>query len=419
MIGFSFRCKRVAAFVDQHYCVGGAQLMPFHQTLEDYQWLVSADAEPWLRQVSAHGGSLVQLTAALRGKLTASQTHLVLEQVELRRRGIVKFSQAERMYFTCQGLEQASGERIAEYKARRFHHNVPAADLCCGIGGDLLAIARRCPVVAVDRCPIAILVATTNCRVIGVQTAGILERTISVDLLANVAQWHLDPDRRVAGRRATRVDQYDPDPETIQWLLAENRNAAVKLAPAANVPAQWQEAELEWISDSRECKQLVAWFGKLANQSGLRAATRVDRDGVATTLTGRPDVAIPTADRIGDFVYEPDPAVLASGLVGEMARSAGLESVAPHCGYLTGAACAPHPLRSAFRVMELLPFDVKRLKALLRARNVGALTIKKRAVDIDPAWLAKKLATSGGQAATLLIMPHAGKTLAVLAQRAV
>lgn len=391
--------------------------MPLQPSFTDYCWLVSTAAEPWLRRVSEHTGSLVQLTSALREELTAAQTHLVLEMVELRRRARVKFAQADQMFFTSQGLEQSSGERIAEYKSRRFHLEVSAADFCCGVGGDLLSIARRCPVIAVDRCPIATLIARTNCQVAGVLAATVLERAVSLDLLANVGQWHVDPDRRVASRRTTRIEQYDPGRELLNVLLNANRNAAVKLAPAANVPLEWRDAELEWISDGRECKQLVAWFGKLAKHDGLCAATCIDKAGVATTLTGHPDAPIPTAVRLGDFIYEPDAAVMASGLVGAMAHSAGLESVSPLCGYLTGPWCGADPLRLGFRVIEILPFDIKHLRALLRAKNIGRLTIKKRGVDLDPGQLVKKLSPTGDEEATLLVMPRAGKTFAVLADR--
>ena len=76
--------------------------MLLHPSFTDYCWLVSAAAEPWLQRVSEHTGSLVQLTSALRDELTAVQTHLVLEMVELRRRARVKFAQADQMFFTSQ-----------------------------------------------------------------------------------------------------------------------------------------------------------------------------------------------------------------------------------------------------------------------------------------------------------------------------
>ena len=99
-------------------------------TLADYRWLISDQARPWLDRVVVSHESLVQQTTALRKDLSPAQAHLVLEQAELRRRARAKFSQANMMFFTRRGLEQASGERMAEYKARRFQKNLPVADLC-------------------------------------------------------------------------------------------------------------------------------------------------------------------------------------------------------------------------------------------------------------------------------------------------
>jgi hypothetical protein len=74
--------------------------------MEDYQWLVSDAAAPWLdrggcllRSKTGSGGELAKLASALRKDLSAERAHLVLEQVELRKRAAEKFSLAERMFF--------------------------------------------------------------------------------------------------------------------------------------------------------------------------------------------------------------------------------------------------------------------------------------------------------------------------------
>jgi hypothetical protein len=64
--------------------------------------------------------SLLKTTVALRRDLGTARTHLVIAQIQLRRRAKAKFSQAERMFFTRQLLEQATDEQISTYKATRF-----------------------------------------------------------------------------------------------------------------------------------------------------------------------------------------------------------------------------------------------------------------------------------------------------------
>ena len=134
-------------------------------TVDDYRWLVSDDAAPWL-DMAAADGSTVRVAGRLRRELSAVRAHLVLEQAELRRRAIRsgRFAAADRMFFTPKLMEQASSQAIAAYKAGRFAADLRVADLCCGIGGDLLALAERGPTVGVDSDAEAVLLAEANCR---------------------------------------------------------------------------------------------------------------------------------------------------------------------------------------------------------------------------------------------------------------
>jgi hypothetical protein len=65
-------------------------------------------------------------------------------------------------------------------------------------------------------------------------------------------------------------------------------------------------------------------------------------------------------------------------------------------------------------VLEELPFREKLLRAALRTRGVGPLTIKKRGVDVAPAELRRRLALTGDREATLVLTRVAGKGTALL-----
>lgn len=69
-----------------------------------------------------------------------------LTQARLRARAADKFgTAADTMYFTADGLEQATRTEVAAHRARRFARlgaDTDVADLCCGIGADLIALAR-------------------------------------------------------------------------------------------------------------------------------------------------------------------------------------------------------------------------------------------------------------------------------------
>src|SRR5262245_4549214 len=68
---------------------------------------------------------------------------------------------------SCTSRARASGETIAAHRARRYQPYAPVADLCCGAGGDTLALAGVAPVVAVDRDPLRLAMAAANARAYG------------------------------------------------------------------------------------------------------------------------------------------------------------------------------------------------------------------------------------------------------------
>jgi hypothetical protein len=394
----------------------------------DNQWLVSEAARSWLELAAAETGPALKVAARLRKELTAERARLVLEQTVLRRRAIEKFALSERMFFTPLGLEQASDQWIAAYKARRFAARIAAeaklADLCCGIGGDLLALAARGPAVGVDRDPLIALFAEANLAACGVpanpSSHGRVEQADAGTFdVRPYAAWHLDPDRRPAGRRTTRVAAHDPPQEAIDQLLLASGHASIKLAPAAVLPEDWSNrAELEWISRKRECRQLVAWFGDLASHPGCRRATVLAGDGeVRRTLCGKPNQPIPLAPHIGRYVFEPDAAVLAAKLEGTIAAECDLSAIVPGIAYLTGDGALDDAALARFEVLELLPLRTKTLKTWLAERGVGRLEVKKRGVDIDPERIRRELQVAGDAAATLLVTRAAGRVIVIAARR--
>jgi hypothetical protein len=68
-------------------------------------------------------------------------------------------------------------------------------------------------------------------------------------------------------------------------------------------------------------------------------------------------------------------------------------------------------------VVEELPYREKQLRAALRDRHVGALTIKKRGVDVAPEQLRQRLALRGDEAATIVLTRVAGQGTALLVER--
>lgn len=399
----------------------------------DYSWLVGGAAATWLARLAGDPRRELQQLAALRRDLSAERSRLLVDQAALRRRAVAKFGVfAEKMFFTRVHLEQSTDLQLARYKAARFSAIAAEAplvgDYCCGLGGDLIALAQIGPVIGWDRSPTARLLAEANLRAVVPEALGRTARVREADVenLTPAAReaWHLDPDRRPAGRRTSRVELYAPGPELVDRWLNAHPHGAVKLAPAAEAPAGWTErGELEWISAHGECRQLVAWFGALATVPGQRRATLIKTcdDWTmlpgATTLTGLRNGTCVAVDAPGQFLFDPDPAVLAAGLLGALAERHHLHTLGAGGAYLTGDLPVADPLMSTFAVLDCLPLRVGEVARHLAARRIGRLEIKKRGVATDPEMLRRRLKLRGSGEATLILTRIDRREVAIVAQR--
>lgn len=385
----------------------------------DCAWLISAEAAVWLDRAAADGRSALQTLDVLRRELSAERARLVVEQVDLRRRAAAKFGDlATRMFFTRTLLEQATDLWTARYKAQRLAAFGAASlcDYCCGAGGDLLALAERGPAVGWDQSDIACLLAEANLR--GAAAVAIQRGDVEQCMPDEGEAWHLDPDRRPTGRRSTAVEKYSPGPALIdRWRQVHSRGA-VKLAPAAEAPDSWHaDAEIEWITHDRQCRQQVAWFSPIPAAAGRRRATLVRPNEAPATLIGMPSLPCEPAPQPGTFLYDPDPSVLAAGLLGQLATNHGLSSLGIGGSYLTSDHRVDDPLAVGFAVQDCLPLRTATLAAYLATRGIGRVAIKKRGVAVDPETLRKQLKLRGDRETTLVLTRLGKREAAIVAER--
>jgi hypothetical protein len=363
-------------------------------------------------------GDVVRIVSRLRGAgHPPALVAAVLEQARLRTRARAKFGDfADRMLFTADGLEQATRLRVAAVHAGRFREAGVdvVADLGCGIGADAMALAGLdLGVLAVERDEATAAIAAYNlapfpsARV----EAGDAEAT---DLAGIGAVW-LDPARRSDGVRRRDPAAWSP---SLDWAfgLAAELPTGVKLGPGIDRDLLPAEAEWQWVSADRDVVEAVVWSGGLQRPGVGRAALVLGAHGAAElTAVGDADDAEPGA--LGDYLLEPDGAVIRARLIGDLARRVGGRMLDATIAWITTDELPATPFGVAFRVRERFPLDVKTLKKELAARDIGTLEIKKRGVDIDPAAFRTRLALRGDASAVLVLTRIAGARVAILADR--
>jgi len=348
----------------------------------------------------------------LRRDHPAALVSAALGQARLRQRAAAKFAKAdaERMFFTPNGVEQSTRAGVAAYRARRLTDLgvTSVADLCCGIGGDAIALARAgIRVLAVDRDPLTAAVARANAEALGLaDLIEVREADVTEVDTAGYDAVFVDPARRgTSARGGGRV--FDPEAYSppLSWAVSAARrapHAALKIAPGVPHEAVPPEAEAEWISDGGDVKEAVLWFG-----TGSPGAVRATLLPGPRTLLGR-GLPNPEVRPVGPYLYEPDGAVIRAHLVAEVAQEVGGGLLDETIAYVTADTLHPTPYATAYEITDRIPFNVKKLKALLRERGVGTLTVKKRGSAVEPEELRRKVKPQGPNAATVFLTRVAG-----------
>ncbi|HSE10925.1 MAG TPA: class I SAM-dependent methyltransferase [Nocardioidaceae bacterium] len=384
--------------------------------LEAFRWLLSEEGRSLLARASKvyDGQPAHALEAAATLRRGASPEHVAaaMTQVELRHRARAKFEDlADSMFFTPDGLEQATRLRVSTHRAARVAAAAPSSvlDLGCGIGGDLVAFARSGLTAAgVDRDPLRVAVASANLEALELGGAVQLADAQSLDL-SGFGVVFADPARRTDRGRVFDVDAYEPAWSFVEHLL--QRPSVVKVAPGIPHDVVPDGVEAEWVSDQGDLKEASLWSPHLAMTR--RRATVIRPTGLAT-ITDEDDPGEQSVREPQRFLYEPDDAVIRAGLVTAVAAGVHGGLVDEHIAYVTSDEPFTTPFARTYEVIDTLPFKEKQLKAALRARGIGRLTIKKRGVDVVPEDLRRRLNLHGEQDATLVLTRVAEKGTALL-----
>jgi hypothetical protein len=410
------------------------------------------------------GGTALALAVRLRRDYPADLVAAATAQHELRLAARAKFSRAMEMLFTRAGYEQSSAEPIARYRAARFGAAHRVADLCCGIGGDLLALASGREVLAVDRDEVHARLALHNAGVYG-EAANV--RAVVADVrdirLGGLDAVFIDPARRsgpgtasaTAGAASARTGAASArtggasgrtggaasgaphrfrtglSEPPLDWCfaLAERVPAVcVKAAPglpAHLIPAAW---EAEFIADGRDLKEAVLWSPALATapvagSGGPRRALVLSGSG-AHALVACPGDPVPVTEP-GEYLLDPNPAVTRAGLVEDLARSlsggvgsGGIGSggsggdgerggdvakIDPQIAFLTLNRPVQTPFARTLRVLDSAPWNEKRFARRLRELGIGAADIRRRGLAGDVDQIHRRLKLAGPNRATIVI----------------
>ena len=385
--------------------------------LDQLRWLRGPEGTVAVRlagRLQDDGVDLLPGLARLRSEMGPEHAGPAWELARLRARARPVFGDdAAVLLLTADTLEQAGRPELAARRAARLLSTgtTSVADLGCAAGTDTVALARAgASVVAVDRDPVARELTAANAEALGLADRVSVVDADVVDLVATgnllgCAAATLDPARRAGGRRQLDPDRWSPPWSTVTDLLGRLPATVVKVAPGLDHDRVPEGIEAEWVSVDGSIVEALLWGH--GPSTTWRRATLVGHGQVHEISAAEDPGPAPVA-AVRDWLHEPDPALIRSGLMSLVAAGLGATLIDPTIAYLTSDAAADTPWVSSYRVAEVLPFNLKKLKALLRARGVGRVVVKKRGSPIEPESLARQLRGPGTGSAVVMVTRVAG-----------
>lgn len=364
-------------------------------TLEEIQYFQTPQGLQLLREASELPGDDLATITRLRKTYSPEQSRAAVHLLALRKHAQNKFSRASEMVFDREGLEQSSGETIATHRAKRYHTFNHITDLCCGIGGDTIALAQHADVRAVDINPNRLAITRWNAQI---HNANI--HPICADVATFIPKCDalfFDPSRRENNRRLLSLQNYHP-PVNIQHLQSVTPHIGIKVAPGLPEEDIPPNCEIEFISENGICKEAILYFGDLRTEASRRATLLPGNH----TLIYYPTPTIPIQPP-GAYIAEPNNAVIRAHLIDQIANDLNAWKLAPDVAYLSANHPLDSPFTRSYRIIDILPYNLKRLQKYLSTHHIGRLDIKKRHFPLTPEQLRARLKLKGDKWALIFL----------------
>jgi len=299
-------------------------------------------------------------------------------------------AQRGELVFTRAALEQASDPDVATWRARRFADRV-VADVGCGAGSDLLALADSARVVVgIDRDPARAVLARHNVGSAGSDAHVVVGDGLALPVRAQAV--HADPSRRFGGRRARSLAGYDPP---VARLLSATSATAVGIVVSPAVswsdPDLPPDAEVEFVQRGWDLVEGMLWLGGVRRSGARATATLLSSGGdpVTRSRTSAAGIAdeLPTGD-VGSVLLEIAPAAVRARLHDSIGVEVGAWRLARTRALLTAdSPPPPSPWFRTWHVEASLPARPRAVRAWLRTAEAQPLEIATSGFDADPdAW---------------------------------
>jgi hypothetical protein len=288
-----------------------------------------------------------------------------------------------------ESLRFATPEPIARYRAQRLRCKT-LADISCGIGGQTIFFAQQCEFVyAVEIDPKKIDFAKQNCEIYGLENVKficgdalspeVIEQIPAVDVVFS------DP-FRPAEEAQRHVSSLEPGiPNVLFAYRKKTENFAFEAPPQMSPERIPFDCEKEYISLDGQLNRLTLYFGRLKQYDRMAVALPAG-EGLVSKNALLPQIW--RTEKMKLFAYEPEPSVIAAGLLPELVESMlqmagpsnetfGLFEVDKKRLLLTSDALIKQPMiKNHYLILKICPFEPKDINKYLKGKNIGSIILR-------------------------------------------
>lgn len=304
-------------------------------------------------------------------------------------------------------MEQCSSEATAAYKASLLKGET-FADLTGGFGIDCAFISRnfkRADYVERQKelCELAEhnfpLLDLRHVEVHNRDGAEYLREMPPVDCL------FLDPARRDGhGGKTVAISDCEPDVSALEPLLIKKaKTVMVKLSPMLDLSLALNELktvrEVHVVAVNNECKELLLIMQERPGVSDItihceHIAGNGQRQHYTFTPTEEKAVVCTSASEVGNYLYEPNAAILKAGAFRSLTQSFPVEKLHVNSHLYTSLTLISDFPGRRFQVEAVVGFGKKELKEFLKGMDKANITI--RNFPLSVAELRKRLKLKEG-----------------------
>ncbi len=302
--------------------------------------------------------------------------------------------------FTEKNAQQASHYLVAAFHGELFKDFNIVADVCCGIGSDLLYLSNAkqyCYAIDLDKQILEY--AEFNMNFFNRQNIKYLNIKAE-DFKNSVEAVFIDPDRRSNYKRAINPDYYSPSFSTINKFIHNYKNVAVKLSPAFDYEQQsYNSYSYDFVSVKGELKECLLKTGNLVNAHKRRAIILPQK--ICFEQQNHEETPITS---IKEWILEPDPAITRAHLVNDLAYKLNMSRIDPNIALLTSDHEPEDIYGKKFKVKNYFEYSLKKLNQFLKDRNIGIIDIKTKGFSDSVESLRKKLKLKGNNKTLIFIV---------------